>query len=47
MTVPKRKPLALVEEIRNRPEVKVFKVTKENRTSLSPDVGTYVQSSQT
>ncbi|XP_047377429.1 cancer-related nucleoside-triphosphatase isoform X1 [Sciurus carolinensis] len=41
---PKGKPLALVEEIRGRPDVKVFSVTKENRTRLLPDVVACVQS---
>ncbi|XP_059119026.1 cancer-related nucleoside-triphosphatase [Peromyscus eremicus] len=45
--VPKGKPLALVEEIRNRRDVKVFSVTKENRNSLLPDIVTCVQSSRT
>ncbi|OBS68491.1 hypothetical protein A6R68_02966, partial [Neotoma lepida] len=45
--VPKGKPLALVEEIRNRHDVKVFSVTKENRNSLLPDIVTCVQSSRT
>ncbi|XP_051024832.1 cancer-related nucleoside-triphosphatase [Acomys russatus] len=44
--VPKGKPLALVEEIRNRRDVKVFNVTKENRNGLLPDIVTCVQSSQ-
>lgn len=45
--VPKGKPLALVEEIRNRHDVKVFSVTKENRNSLLTDIVTCVQSSRT
>ncbi|KAL4844224.1 hypothetical protein H8958_008558 [Nasalis larvatus] len=44
--VPKGKPLALVEEIRNRKDVKVFNVTKENRNHLLPDIVTCVQSSR-
>ncbi|XP_069911635.1 cancer-related nucleoside-triphosphatase isoform X1 [Oryctolagus cuniculus] len=44
--VPKGKPLALVEEIRNRSDVKVFSVTKENRNHLLPDIVTCVQSSR-
>ncbi|KAM9613501.1 cancer-related nucleoside-triphosphatase [Trichechus inunguis] len=44
--VPKGKPLALVEEIRNRSDVKVFSVTKENRNSLLQDIVTCVQSSR-
>ncbi|XP_075851581.1 cancer-related nucleoside-triphosphatase isoform X2 [Microcebus murinus] len=44
--VPKGKPLALVEEIRNRSDVKVFNVTKENRNHLLPDIVTSVQSSR-
>nr|XP_003940835.2 cancer-related nucleoside-triphosphatase isoform X1 [Saimiri boliviensis boliviensis] len=44
--VPKGKPLALVEEIRNRNDVKVFNVTKENRNHLLPDIVTCVQSSR-
>ncbi|XP_005602754.1 cancer-related nucleoside-triphosphatase isoform X3 [Equus caballus] len=43
--IPKGKPLALVEEIRNRNDVKVFSVTKENRNHLLPDIVTCVQSS--
>ncbi|XP_020642463.3 cancer-related nucleoside-triphosphatase [Pogona vitticeps] len=41
--VPKGKPLGLVEEIRNRKEVKVFNITKENRDSILQDVVTAVQ----
>ncbi|KAM6177022.1 cancer-related nucleoside-triphosphatase [Erethizon dorsatum] len=44
--IPKGKPLALVEEIRNRPDVKVFGVTKENRNYLLPDIVRCVQSSR-
>ncbi|XP_040823983.1 cancer-related nucleoside-triphosphatase isoform X1 [Ochotona curzoniae] len=44
--VPKGKPLALVEEIRSRGDVKVFSVTKENRNHLLPDIVTCVQSSR-
>ncbi|XP_030770762.1 cancer-related nucleoside-triphosphatase [Rhinopithecus roxellana] len=44
--VPKGKPLALVEEIRNRKDVKVFNVTKENRNHLLSDIVTCVQSSR-
>ncbi|XP_032169406.1 cancer-related nucleoside-triphosphatase-like [Mustela erminea] len=40
----KGKPLALVEEIRNRNDVQVFSVTKENRNHLLPDIVTCVQS---
>lgn len=43
--IPKGKPLALVEEIRNRNDVQVFSVTKENRNHLLPDIVTCVQSS--
>ncbi|XP_053463529.1 cancer-related nucleoside-triphosphatase [Nycticebus coucang] len=42
--VPKGKPLALVEEIRNRSDVKVFNVTKENRNHLLQDIVMSVQS---
>ncbi|XP_021076423.1 cancer-related nucleoside-triphosphatase isoform X1 [Mus pahari] len=45
--VPKGKPLALVEEIRKRNDVKVFNVTRENRNSLLPDIVAVVQSSRT
>ncbi|XP_030053991.1 cancer-related nucleoside-triphosphatase [Microcaecilia unicolor] len=41
--MPKGKPLGLVEEIRNRRDVKVFTVTKENRDSILQDVVTTVQ----
>ncbi|XP_045154021.1 cancer-related nucleoside-triphosphatase [Echinops telfairi] len=41
--VPKGKPLALVEEIRNRSDIKVFSVTKENRNSLLQDIVMCVQ----
>ncbi|XP_021565648.1 cancer-related nucleoside-triphosphatase, partial [Carlito syrichta] len=44
--VPKGKPLALVEEIRNRDDVKVFNVTKENRNHLLSDIVTCIQSSR-
>ncbi|XP_027803809.2 cancer-related nucleoside-triphosphatase isoform X2 [Marmota flaviventris] len=43
--IPKGKLLALVEEIRSRPDVKVFSVTKENRNLLLPDIVKWVQSS--
>ncbi|XP_029031322.1 cancer-related nucleoside-triphosphatase isoform X2 [Betta splendens] len=36
--VPKGKPLALVEEVRSRRDVKVFTVSKENRNSILQDV---------
>ncbi|XP_036685206.1 cancer-related nucleoside-triphosphatase isoform X1 [Balaenoptera musculus] len=42
--VPKGKPLALVEEIRTRNDIKVFSVTKENRNHLLPEIVTCVQS---
>ena len=45
--VPKGKPLALVEEIRKRRDVKVFSVTRENRNSLLPDTVAVVQSNRT
>ncbi|XP_066467537.1 cancer-related nucleoside-triphosphatase isoform X1 [Tiliqua scincoides] len=41
--VSKGKPLGLVEEIRNRKEVKVFNITKENRDSILQDVVTAAQ----
>ncbi|XP_062981722.1 cancer-related nucleoside-triphosphatase [Elgaria multicarinata webbii] len=41
--VAKGKPLGLVEEIRNRKEVKVFSITKENRDSILQDVVAAVQ----
>ncbi|XP_004691187.1 PREDICTED: cancer-related nucleoside-triphosphatase isoform X1 [Condylura cristata] len=44
--IPKGKPLDLVEEIRNRNDIKVFNVTKENRNHLLPDIVTWVQSSR-
>uniref|UniRef100_A0A8C6DQP0 Nucleoside-triphosphatase, cancer-related n=1 Tax=Moschus moschiferus TaxID=68415 RepID=A0A8C6DQP0_MOSMO len=44
--VPKGKPLALVEEIRTRKDVKVFSVTKENRNHLLPEIVTHVQSNR-
>ncbi|XP_053769219.1 cancer-related nucleoside-triphosphatase [Desmodus rotundus] len=43
--IPKGKPLALVEEIRSRADVRVFSVSKENRNNLLPDIVTCVQSS--
>uniref|UniRef100_A0A8C5ME80 Nucleoside-triphosphatase, cancer-related n=1 Tax=Leptobrachium leishanense TaxID=445787 RepID=A0A8C5ME80_9ANUR len=36
--VPKGKPLPLVEEIRRRPDVKVFTITKENRDRILQDL---------
>ncbi|XP_034864360.1 cancer-related nucleoside-triphosphatase isoform X1 [Mirounga leonina] len=42
--IPKGKPLALVEEIRNRKDIQVFSVTKENRNHLLPDIVACVQS---
>ncbi|XP_038150654.1 cancer-related nucleoside-triphosphatase [Cyprinodon tularosa] len=36
--VPKGKPLGLVEEVRSRPDVKVFTVSKENRNALLQDI---------
>ncbi|XP_074118514.1 cancer-related nucleoside-triphosphatase isoform X2 [Sminthopsis crassicaudata] len=42
--IPKGKPLTLVEEIKNRNDVKVFNVTKENRDSLLQEIVTAVQS---
>lgn len=36
--VPKNKPLALVEEVRGRNDVKVFTISKENRNSILQDV---------
>ncbi|KAI5937480.1 cancer-related nucleoside-triphosphatase isoform X1 [Manis javanica] len=44
--IPKGKPLAFVEEIRHRNDVKVFNVTKENRNHLLPAIVTCVQSSR-
>ncbi|XP_057361709.1 cancer-related nucleoside-triphosphatase isoform X3 [Manis pentadactyla] len=44
--LPKGKPLAFVEEIRHRNDVKVFNVTKENRNHLLPAIVTCVQSSR-
>nr|XP_033819840.1 cancer-related nucleoside-triphosphatase [Geotrypetes seraphini] len=41
--IPKGKPLGLVEDIRNRRDVKMFTVTKENRDSILQDVVTTVQ----
>uniref|UniRef100_A0A8C3XBJ2 Nucleoside-triphosphatase, cancer-related n=1 Tax=Catagonus wagneri TaxID=51154 RepID=A0A8C3XBJ2_9CETA len=42
--VPKGKPLALVEEIRTRNDVKVLSVTKDNRNRLLPEIVACVQS---
>lgn len=42
--VPKGKPLALVEEIRTRNDVKVLSVTKDNRNHLLPEIVACVQS---
>ncbi|XP_069000186.1 cancer-related nucleoside-triphosphatase [Embiotoca jacksoni] len=36
--IPKGKPLGLVEEVRNRRDVKVFTVSKENRNAILPDI---------
>ncbi|KAM4694896.1 cancer-related nucleoside-triphosphatase [Discoglossus pictus] len=36
--VPKGKPLPLVEEIRNRQDVKVFNITKENRDGILQEI---------
>lgn len=44
--IPKGKPLTLVEEIRNRDDIKVFTVTKENRNHLLQDIVIYVQRSR-
>lgn len=44
--VPKGKPLALVEEIRNRNDVKVFNVSKEDKNHLLPDIVMCVQRSR-
>ncbi|XP_021504062.1 cancer-related nucleoside-triphosphatase isoform X3 [Meriones unguiculatus] len=44
--VPKGKPLAVVEEIWNRCDVKVYSVTKENRNSLLPDIVSSLQRSR-
>ncbi|XP_063162856.1 cancer-related nucleoside-triphosphatase [Candoia aspera] len=41
--VPKGKPLRLVEEIRNRKEVKLFSITKENRDGILQEVVTTVE----
>ncbi|XP_006146035.1 cancer-related nucleoside-triphosphatase [Tupaia chinensis] len=41
---PRGKPLAFVEEIRSRDDVRVFHVTKENRNHLLPDIVTCLQS---
>ncbi|XP_060047963.1 cancer-related nucleoside-triphosphatase isoform X2 [Erinaceus europaeus] len=43
--IPKGKPLALVEEIRSRNDIRVFNVTRENRNHLLQDIVTCVQSS--
>ncbi|KAL7987562.1 hypothetical protein Chor_006481 [Crotalus horridus] len=42
--VPKGKPLRLVEEIRNRKEVKLFSITRENRDAILQEVVTAVES---
>ncbi|KAI1894642.1 hypothetical protein AGOR_G00117860 [Albula goreensis] len=36
--IPKGKPLGLVEEVRNRSDVKVFNVTKDNRDTILQDI---------
>ncbi|KAG2467135.1 NTPCR triphosphatase, partial [Polypterus senegalus] len=36
--VPKGKPLELVEEIRDRSDIMIFTVTRENRDSILPDI---------
>ncbi|MGH0147240.1 UNVERIFIED_CONTAM: hypothetical protein FKN15_051250 [Acipenser sinensis] len=41
--IPKGKPLGIVEEIRNRRDVKVFTVTKENRDCILPEIVTALQ----
>ncbi|XP_057198321.1 cancer-related nucleoside-triphosphatase isoform X2 [Triplophysa rosa] len=41
--VPKGKPLALVEEVRGRQDIKIFMVTKENRDSLCDDIVSALQ----
>lgn len=41
--VPKGKPLGLVEEVRNRTDVKVFTVSKENRNALLQEILEAVQ----
>ncbi|XP_033859673.2 cancer-related nucleoside-triphosphatase isoform X2 [Acipenser ruthenus] len=41
--IPKGKPLGIVEEIRNRRDVKVFTVTKENRDRILPEIVTTLQ----
>ncbi|XP_037540829.1 cancer-related nucleoside-triphosphatase [Nematolebias whitei] len=41
--VPKGKPLGLVEEVRGRSDVKVFTVSKENRSAILQDVLTTLQ----
>ncbi|KAM9564558.1 cancer-related nucleoside-triphosphatase [Guaruba guarouba] len=42
--IPKGKPLDLVEEIRNRKDVKVFNINKENRNSIFQDILAAVES---
>uniref|UniRef100_A0A671QB18 AAA+ ATPase domain-containing protein n=1 Tax=Sinocyclocheilus anshuiensis TaxID=1608454 RepID=A0A671QB18_9TELE len=41
--VPKGKPLALVEEVRSRQDVKIFMITKENRDMIFDDIVSAVQ----
>ncbi|XP_065152282.1 cancer-related nucleoside-triphosphatase [Paramisgurnus dabryanus] len=41
--VPKGKPLALVEEVRSRQDVKIFMVTKENRDGLFDEIVSALQ----
>lgn len=41
--VPKGKPLALVEEVRSRQDVKIFMITKENRDVVFDDIVSAVQ----
>ncbi|XP_016096731.1 cancer-related nucleoside-triphosphatase-like [Sinocyclocheilus grahami] len=41
--VPKGKPLALVEEVRSRQDVKIFMITKENRDVIFDDIVSAVQ----
>ncbi|KAM6956310.1 cancer-related nucleoside-triphosphatase [Aplochiton taeniatus] len=41
--IPKGKPLALVEEVRGRKDVKVFTVSKENRNSILPNIVSSLQ----
>ncbi|KAM9848158.1 cancer-related nucleoside-triphosphatase [Aulostomus maculatus] len=43
--IPKGKPLALVEEVRIRSDVKVFTVSKENRNSILADILSALQES--